>query len=264
MRTAMMALSALVLAPMAWAGPVIGGFDLGRGGLGSWSDGGWAATTRAAVLSNFAGASFTGSSTLTAQYLGTLDVVLLTSATGSNSAISPLTQAEQMALSDFVVSGGRAIIVSDNSTFSGSAPAANASILDPFGAVAAGTLSGGQVASMVAGENPIASGRFGTADSITYNFPGWLSSWTVGTPFARLDANNEVAGLLIEADALAMGSGRVVIYTDSNSFGGPGFLSGSTNETAFLNALDWVVVPAPAGTSVLAVSVGLVTLRRRR
>jgi hypothetical protein len=51
-------------------------------------------------------------------------------------AIIALRNSEQSALQGFVMSGGTALIFSDNSTFDSNAPAANASLLSPVGVTA--------------------------------------------------------------------------------------------------------------------------------
>ena len=51
-------------------------------------------------------------------------------------AITALSKSEQSALQGFVMSGGTALIFSDNSPFDSNAPAANASLLSPVGVTA--------------------------------------------------------------------------------------------------------------------------------
>lgn len=242
------------------AGQTIGGFDLARGGAGSWRDGFWTVNARNSVLANFAGASFSAANTLTAEYLESVDMVILMSATGNNSAIVPLSAGEQTALANFVAGGGRAMIISDNGTFSGMAPAANGSLLSPFGVAADGTLSGDQQAHMILANNPIASGPFGSVGSFSASWPGWLSSWNAGMPIARLAANNEAAGLIIDQDELGAGSGRVSIFSDTWALD---FMPGSANETVFLNAFAWTVVPAPGAIALLGAAAPFAIRRRR-
>jgi hypothetical protein len=238
----------------------IGGFDLARGGAGSWRDGSWTANARSAVEANYTGVTFTGAGTLTTEYLNTLDLLILTSAAGPTSAIAPLSAGEQAALSAYIAGGGRAMIVSDNNTFNAGAPAANASLLAPVGVTAAGTLQGNQEAFMTLANNPVASGPFGSVPSVTLNFPGWLSSWTAGTPIAFLGANNEAAGLLIDQNQLGAGSGRVLVFSDTLWLDAT---PGTSNRTAFLNAFEWTLVPAPGAFTVL-VGACPIAMRRRR
>lgn len=145
--------------------------------------------------------------------------------------------------------------------FAGAAfSAANASLLSPFGVSAAGTLSGDQQAHMVLANNPIASGPFGSVGSFSTNWPGWLSAWNAGMPVARLGSNNEVAGLIIDQDELGAGSGRVSIFSDTWAVD---FTPGSANETLFLNAFAWTVVPAPGAIALLGAAAPFAIRRRR-
>lgn len=259
-RSIVMGVVAVGISSVAMAAPVIGGFDLARGGEGSWASGAWPTNARTSVVNNFAGASFSATNVLTSEYLAGLDIVILTSARNANGATAALSGDEQAALSGFVAAGGRAIIISDNSAFDPNATVVNNSLLAPFGATASGTLNFGQTASMTLANNPVASGPFGSVSSVQFFYPGWLNTYTVGTPIARLDANNEVGGLLIDTGELGAGSGRVAIFTDTYAFD---FTAGSNNEIAFLNTVHWLLVPTPASVLPL-IGAGLLASRRCR
>lgn len=235
----------------------IGGFSVARGGIYAWETGTATTNARGAILANFPATSFASSDTLSPAFLSTLDVLIIGSATAGNSAIAPLSIAEQAALSSFVLSGGRAILITDNSTFNGSAPAANNSIAAPFGVTPDGTLNGGQTSTMLPGSNPFNDGPFGTVSTLFTGFPGWYSNSGPMTVLARHDANNQAAMLAAETGLYGPGSGRFVLVSDT------GLIDNVQNQTLLLNTFDWVLVPSPTAASVLVLG-GLVATRRRR
>lgn len=235
----------------------VGGFSAARGGLYAFESGANVSVGRSAILANYPGTALTSSDTLTPAFLSSLDVLIIATATSGGSAITPLSPAEQTALLDFILSGGRAVLITDNSTFNGGAPAANTSFVSPFGIAAAGTLSGTQLATMVPGSNPFNDGPYGTVNTLTTGFPGWYSNVGTTTVIARHNANNEPAFLAADQDLYGVGSGRMVFVSDT------GLLDNALNQTLLLNTFDWVLVPSPSALSMLALG-GLMAARRRR
>lgn len=240
------------------AGQVVGGFDTSRGGAFSFTESAYAAGARSALSTHFS-PTFTSASVLTPEFLGGLDVLIITSASQNNAAITPLSGDEQAALGAFLAGGGRAILIPDNDTFSGAASAANASILSAVGMSAAGTLSGTQTANLSPLDSPLASGPFGDVTTFTTLFPGWISNTGAGQVVARHAANNQVAAAVLDNGALGAGSGRVVVFTDTAAMD----FTFANNDTVFLNAFAWVVVPTPGGAGLLACGVLLAARRRR-
>jgi hypothetical protein len=121
------------IAASAKAGPiVVGGFDEARGGFESLASGEDSALA-GDIASAYPGTTFQFANTLTPSFLNSVNVVILGVATSDVSAITPLTASEQTALLNFVLGGGMALIFADNSLFDPNAPAANASLLSPFG-----------------------------------------------------------------------------------------------------------------------------------
>jgi hypothetical protein len=199
---------------------VIGGFDAARGGLASLRDGALAAELRGAITNAFPLASIAAASTLTREFLETVRMLILTSVTGLNSAITPLTAAEQGELRQFVERGGAALLTVDNNEFAGPAAseAANESLLDPFGLDVTGLINNPAAPVNVA--NPAASaltsGPFGVFPTYAAYYPGWFDG--VGTNavvLSRLAANNQPALAIINPGVLTTNSGPAFFFSDS-------------------------------------------------
>ncbi|MDH3445354.1 MAG: hypothetical protein OEN50_15620, partial [Deltaproteobacteria bacterium] len=180
-------------------------------------------------------------STLTTGTVNGIDILIISSTTSNTSHFTPLTTSEQNVLFDFAQGGGCAILLPDNSTFGGAGtPAANESLIDPFGLDIGGTLPGKVLATV---PNPsvstITNGPFGVVSSFSQNVPGGLTN--LGS-FASSLAVNPLGDALavIEAGVLGPRSGRVVIYSDVNMFGdsdAAGFFS--ENQALFLNTIQF-------------------------
>jgi parallel beta-helix repeat protein len=196
----------------------IGGFDLSRGGLGSFPSGDYFIDARAAITETYPTISFSAFSTVTQQATANLDVLVLNSATDEHSAILPLSNQEQDALTNYVELGGCAIVILDNDSFHASAPQANESLIQPFGLEITGTLSG-QLIALVSDPSisPITAGPYGTVSSFIQNQPGGLTN--LG-PYATGIATNRLGNALavIERDLMVEGSGPVVFYSDNDTF----------------------------------------------
>lgn len=221
---------------------VVGGFDNSRSGGLSLQTGNSFDEARASLNTNFPGATLNSFPALTSAALAGVDVLIVSSATAGHSHIVPLSAAEQSALSAFVQGGGCAILFPDNSTFGGSSTdAANESLIDPFGLDVAGTDYTGLVNVTIddPSASPLTSGPFGVVSSFSQIYSGGITN--LG-PFAvSLGTNNLGTALaVIEKGAINPGSGRVVIYSDINSFGDDD-LGGifAANEQLFLNTIDF-------------------------
>lgn len=237
---------------------IIGTFDATRGGQGSLTSA-QTSTVRGAITSNISGVSFAESGTIDAAFLNSIDILMLSSITGSNSAISPLSAAEQLALQTWVNNGGKAILFADNNTFAGAnSDPANESLLDPFGLDITGTASGTQAITTVNRANPIADGAFGAVNGTNFAWTGWFDN-TAGTNVAAtLNANNNP---VIAYDQF--GSGAAVFFADS-SFIYNGFTS-TTGNTLVLNSLDYVkAVPEPTSMALLTFGAAALATRRRK
>ncbi len=245
----------------------IGGFSSARSGQGSLDDGSSGAL-RSSLSSTLSGVSFSSADTLTADYLATVDVLVLDVATSCCAAMAPLSAEEQAALRAYVDAGGGAVIFADNADFSASAPATNASVLDPFGVTVAGTLFGSFSATVTNPTHPVATGPAGTAAVFGYLFPGTftasgLNGNPLATEVARIDANNGVAILAFEHGAFGAGSGAVVLFSDDL----PKFAAiGTSDNILAVNAVAFAQpVPLPAAGWLFGAALGgLGYLRRRK
>lgn len=232
----------------ASADVVIGGFNVARGGSAAIDGGSLLDDLRASIASAFPGATFTGSATLTPAFLATADVLFLTSGTGANSAITPLSGSEQAALLAFVRNGGTAILCADNDTFAGSASEpANESLIDPFGIDVAGTGAPWAQSTTVVGppSSPVLDGPFGTASGWLVGWTGWFT--TVPSEAVVLATINQsgLPGLLSFAPhALAACSGAVVIASDSTTFVDGYYAFGSASEVLVLNSIALALEPS--------------------
>jgi hypothetical protein len=196
------------------AGIVFGCFDNARAGVASPDSGSVMNDFRAHVLTNFPGASFKSTNTLTSSFLAGVDVVVLLAAFDSTIPITPLSAAEQSALLDFVRSGGGALILTDNNI---QFEAASDSLSQPFNLNATGVISGSANATVTNLTHPIAAGPFGTVTSFfIQSFPGWYASLgTNAQGIATLNDNGQSALAAIPPHKLLPGSGGVVFFSDS-------------------------------------------------
>ncbi len=195
----------------------IGGFGQTRGGIESLANP-LQSDLRAAIRAEFAGAHFCFSNELTASFLKHIDVIVLGVASGGNAAITPLSAAEQTNLLSFVLSGGTAIILTDNDTFDGHASApANASLLAPFGLAATGTVVGSQTTQLFKDNNPVANGPAGNITTLQTFYPGWFSTLGRSIELGRVTANSQPGVAYLSAGTLAAHSGAAVFFSDSNA-----------------------------------------------
>ena len=230
----------------------VGGFDSTRGGFESLAPG-EDSTLANDIAAAFPGTTFSFSNTLTPSFLNGLNVVILGVATTDSSAITPLTSSEQTALQNFVLDGGTALIFTDNSTFDPNAPAANASLLTPFGLTATGTLVGGVNAPILNPSGPL-TGPFTPVTEFATNFPGYFNGTGAGTVLAQF-APGEAAIDYFAPGTLGPHSGAAVFFSDSDAMVAGDALT-TTNLNLILNAFatnQLTPVPEPSTWSMIAV-----------
>ena len=141
---------------------------------------------------------------------------------------------------DFVYQGGCAVLLVDSDGFSAGADAANESLVDPFGIDVTGTLNNYSATATVTnpGVSLITNGPHGTIASFTQIVAGRLNQ--LG-PYASSLATNQIGIALAEITPgrLQAGSGRVIVYTDSNTFFNPSpYGAFPASEKLFLNTIE--------------------------
>jgi hypothetical protein len=243
---------------------IVGGFNAARGGFESLASGEDEALATD-ISSAYAGTTFHFTDTLTTSFLSGVNVVILGVATTDSSAITPLSTDEQSALKNFVMGGGTALIFSDNSTFDRDAPAANASLLTPFGVTAAGTIGGGPTVPILNPTGPL-TGPFTPVTQFATNFPGYYTNTGGGTVLAEFSPT-EAAIDYFHAGFFGAGSGAVILFSDSDAMVAGDALT-TTNKNLVLNAFSFTnttVAPEPSTMAlfVLALS-GLVAVQLRK
>jgi hypothetical protein len=257
---------ALTISPSLEASSLtVGGFNAARGGEGSIATN---AGLQSLILSQFPGTTFSSTALLTSSYLSTVSDLIISVATTDDSAITPLSVAEQTALVDFVEAGGTALLFTDNSTFAATAPTVNNSFLSPFGLSATGTLSGLQSSTIVNSSNPVVMGPAGPASGFDTNFPGWFASIGSALEIAQLTANSEPDLAVLLPGALGPGSGAVVFFGDGNNLGGGG-ASDPNDNILILNSLALTgtpvsTTPEPTSAALLLTSVIVLSALRLR
>ena len=219
---------------------VIGSFDFQRSGQISIAEGGYFQQFRALLNANFSNVVFRSLDTLTSSNLACVGVLVLAPGTTHTTAAMPLSTNEQAALRDYVLHGGGGVILADNYSYAATATDEETALLSPFGLAGCCTLSG-QVLATVQDptSHPVTSGSFGTISSFGQYYPGGL---TALGPYAVGLATNPlgVALAVINGDAMAIGSGRVAIYSDGNTFADDEDFGGITaNQTLLLNTVAW-------------------------
>jgi len=186
------------------------------------------------ISSAFPGTTFTFAGTLTPSFLAGSNVAILGVATTDFSAITPLSSSEQTALYNFVLGGGTALIFADNSTFASNAPAANASLVSPFGVTITATLNAGQTAPIIDASGPL-TGPFTPVTAFFGNYTGYFSDTNGGQVLADWNSDGEPAIDYFKPGFFGPKSGAVVLFADSDAMVAGDALT-TTNENLVLNA----------------------------
>jgi hypothetical protein len=151
------------------AGIRVGSLDLFRGEAGSFTESPLFDQARAALRANFPGVSFSSSPTLTAEFLASIDILIISSlASVAETLIEPLSNQEQVALYQFVLRGGFVIALLSQAADE----TVNRSIAGPFGVECEGLAQ--SVTSVVEAprSSPITYGRFGTVTEFSQHAAG--------------------------------------------------------------------------------------------
>lgn len=253
----------------AYAVPVIGGWNLARGGVSSVAESPAMAGFRAIIQTVSPGAALTSTDTLTPAYLATVDSLFLGAAADTDVVVTPLSPAEQTALFNFVVGGGTVGIVVENAWVGVGIDGGDASFesfLDPFGLDVAGR-SNATNATVTNFGHPVTNGPYGAITQFATSFSGWFDN--LG-PYAQSLAVDDQSGLpvlaVIESGAIVPTSGRVWFIADGHGVVVPSIL----NATVLLeNSVDYLLpIPEPSSLihawPLLLLSVGYCVRQRAR
>ena len=220
------------IAPLAMTvngGIIIGCFDTSRAGAFSPSTGSSMTSFRANIASNFPSATFQSTNLLTSNFLDSINLLVVTAVSGGTTEITPLSAAEQGALTNFVLAGGATLLFADNDI---QFQPASQSMVQPFGFDCTGNIPGSVMATIANLVSPVADGPFGAVTNYTVaSYPGWfdiLGPHAMG--IATLNPNGEVSLAAIAPGVLSGTSGGAVFFSDS-----------TINDGSFTNTLPVLV-----------------------
>ena len=237
------------------AGLVIGGWDSSRNS-GAGINGPYLTQLTTDISAKFPTATITSTSTLTASYLSTVNILVIGDGVADTTATTALSGAEQTALYNFVLGGGSAIITVDNDTFQSGVSAINNSYISPFGLHVTGTINGYQLATATTSTGPIMNGPFGPVSTLQSAWPGYFDSLgSYATSLATLNTNSQPLIAEIAPGVLGSGSGGVLIASDSilNN----GVFDQHDNAILFNNAvIDFSQATVPEPSSIVLLVIG--------
>ena len=237
---------------------VIGGFDASRGGFESLAED---STLANDITTAIPGTTFSFSNTLTPSFLAGVNAVILGVGTTESTGVTPLTSSEQMALHNFVLNGGTALIYTDNDSSPANAPVVNASFLTPFGLTATGTLFPPANPAILNPSGPLTH-PFTPVTNFTTHDAGFYNNTGTGMVLAQF-APGEAAIDYFAPGTLGLHSGTAVFFSDSNTLANDGSGLTTSNLNLLLNGLP--AVPEPSPWSMIAVGgVALVGIMLRK
>ncbi len=241
----------------------IGGFDLTRGGFTSLRDADQLQHVRDSIQSAFPGAVFTATNTLTEEYLGAVDAILISSVYAGQQATTALSSQEQDALLSFVKSGGGALLATDIDCFDPNAPQVNNSFISPFGLHTKGMLKEWQFLTSTDANHFVTNGTFGTVSVARGWYAGYFDDLgPYAVPLGEYDGFIGLAA--IDPGVLSPTSGGVVFISDRGTVFGN--VPECDNTTLLLNAVAFITIPEPSTFVVFTglFALGLLPLAWRR
>ena len=249
------ACAAILLAASSNISPAatIGGWDSTRGdGYSAILTGSEGIMLQQEVATHFPGTTLAETSYLSASFLNSINVLYIGAVHDAFGQIVPLDSTEQTNLQAWVAGGGRALLVTDNPSFS----SASNSMIGPFGLSVAGGGSGIDNATVTDHTSfpAITDGPFGTVSTL---FGGYVGGYSLPASAPALAYwNNEGQPALA---AMNYGSGRVVFYADD------GMMSNASDNRVLLdNVLTFEGVPEPSTLTLAVIGLGGIALLARR
>jgi hypothetical protein len=192
---------------------------------------------------------------LTPEFLSQLDVAILITATPSGT-IQGLSSAEQTNLFDFVLAGGNAVILGEGGW---SNVVAEQTFFTPFGVSETGRIFQNVPAyPLDPNVHPITNGPFGVVTEAVTTNTGWFDDLGPWAQPVLLLPNGYPVMAVIERDAIAPGSGRVVLTADGQLL---------NNSLPLFQNVAAYMVPEPASRALLVTglfALAAVALDRRR
>jgi hypothetical protein len=203
-----------LLWPQAAQCITLGGWTIARGNQASiFPDANFGgqhfAPLRADLATYFPDVTLSETSELTSAYLNTIDALYLDPVWNDNNiAVSPLSTAEQSALTGWIAAGGRALIVGENTSYAVSSK----SMIEPFGPQWAVANSGGSgdlgTVTNHTSFPAITNGSFGVVNTFSGDFVSYFDNPSPATSLGEWYGSSSLA-------ALNYGSGHVVFFGDS-------------------------------------------------
>lgn len=191
----------------------IGGWTAARGGDSGILAGDDYAALRKDVAAYFPTVTLAESGTLTSTFLNSIDVLTISPVFGGESVTStPLSPAEQTAMTTWVSGGGRALIIGENFNYDD----ASQSMIHPFGPLWESNNVGGELHGTItdhASFPVITNGPFGVVNTFQAGFDAWFSNVSPATPLGTWDGTGGAVCLAV----MNFGSGKVVFF-GSNTF----------------------------------------------
>lgn len=218
---------------------VVAGFTGSRGGAYALSTGSNVPELRSAIYNGFIDVAVADIGTISADDYGPEPWVFFFSSIRSDTqTITPLTANEQAHFLNSILAGNGAVLFVDNSNYnSGNGDAAHESLIDAFGLDVTGTLNDTTFVDLSDPLSPLADGPFGQTAGFQVYSAGWFDN--LG-PYAQAvginRTNHQPMAAVIPRNAIAPGSGAVVIFSDSTMLNSNYF---NANRTLVLNAVAY-------------------------
>jgi len=191
-------------------GITVGGWNTARGGDSAILHGGDFTGVLDDFTKFFPGVNVIESGTLTAEFLASLDVLLLDPVYGGNSVENlELNESERTAFAAWVNAGGRALVVGENREYY----AASSSMIDPFGPRWGNhttfTTHFGTITDHMSYPS-ITGGPFGSVNQFYGGYSSWFDEVSPATPLGTWDFD-----VVVSLAAMNYGMGKVVIFGDN-------------------------------------------------
>jgi hypothetical protein len=205
----------LLTTTVASAAPIIGAFAAPRSGSENLLDSAPFVAAKALFAPQFPGITYQSTQQLTPSFLSGITVLILSTTGGNASIPTPLSGNEQLALLNYVLAGGSALIMGEGGFDN---DVVEQSFFAPFGMHDTGRIFGNvPVKAVTPNTNPITNGPYGLYGTGNGLNVGWFDNLGAhANPVVTLQNGLPVIAV-IERGALGPGSGAVVLTADSQT-----------------------------------------------